>query len=82
MSFSADQITLWPFCEAPLQYRQLSSHGGDEDWIMVVPDNLLTVPCGHSIVANKIEPLKRAIGICDTSEHRVDGATVFIGAHS
>lgn len=75
-------ITLWPFYEGPEEYQALSPHGGDEDWIMFVPDDLLSVACGHSTVAFKLEPIRRAIGICDTTDHRVEGGTVFIGAHS
>lgn len=65
-------IRLWPFDNAPQKYRDLSPHGGDEDWIMFVPDELRF----------DTYRLESAIGIFDTSEHKIDGATIFIGAHS
>jgi hypothetical protein len=30
-------MLLWRFYDAPEEYRALSDHGGDEDWILFVP---------------------------------------------
>ena len=82
MKPSAASITLWPFYDAPDEYRELSPHGGDEDWIMFVPDELLSHRCGHSTVAFQLDRIRQAIGVCDTSDHRIEGGTIFIGAHA
>ena len=31
-------IHVWPFHDAPQAYRDMSPHGGDEDWIALIPD--------------------------------------------
>jgi len=30
-------IKVWPFSEAPDTYRLMSTNGGDEDWVALVP---------------------------------------------
>jgi hypothetical protein len=30
-------IRLWHWADAPKEYRDLSTHGGDEDWVMHCP---------------------------------------------
>ena len=30
-------IRVWPFGDAPEEYQALSTHGGDEDWVVVIP---------------------------------------------
>ena len=35
--WQADYIRVWPWHQAPLALRDLSTNGGDEDWIAVVP---------------------------------------------
>jgi len=66
------RASLWSFCDAPQEYRDLSGHGGDEDYVLFVPDGFI----GY------IDNIVRAIGVCDTSEHPVAGGTIYIGAHS
>lgn len=72
-------IKVWPWAVAPEEYKALSTHGGDEDWVAYVPVefNELAIPwlgengAGH-------------FGVCNTSVHDIeeDDATVYIGAHS
>lgn len=33
-------ILVWPFDEAPKEYQNLSTNGGDEDWLAFVPEHL------------------------------------------
>ena len=33
-------ITIWRYQDAPPELRALSTHGGDEDWLAVVPRSL------------------------------------------
>lgn len=67
-------VTVWRFDEAPEELRALSSHGGDEDWLAVLPFGQ-TMPMWMAPGS--------AFGVCDVSEHDlIDGSTVCIGAHS
>lgn len=67
-------IIVWEFDEAPEEYRALSSHGGDEDWLAFVPDSLKRRYIGW------LES-RSSFGPYSVSEHSVEGGTVRIGAH-
>lgn len=73
---TTNPILVWPFDEAPQEYRDLSDHGGDED-------GLALVPVEH---AGKWIPWLeegRAFGRCSVSKHALpDGSAVYIGAHA
>lgn len=69
-------IVVWRFHDAPRVFRDLSDHGGDEDWLAVVP---------ASMAGEYIGWLQEGslFGICSISEHRLDdGSVVYIGAHA
>ncbi len=68
-------IYVWRFDDAPKKYRELSPHGGDEDWLAYVPGSLKDewIPW--------LEP-NSSFGVCDVSKHPFDGGHVHIGAHS
>lgn len=67
-------IRVWAFVDAPPNYRQLSPHGGDEDWLALVPPNYGYVPWIQDV---------GPFGRCDVSEHQLpSGYTVYIGAHA
>ena len=68
-------ILVWRFYDAPKEYQGLSPHGGDEDWIALVPNSMSGDYIGW------LEPGSR-FGCCDVSEHKVDSGTVYIGAHA
>jgi hypothetical protein len=56
----AEPITVWRFYEAPEELRNLSPHGGDEDWLAEIPQQMETptwIEAGS------------AFGACDVSEH-------------
>lgn len=67
-------IIVWSFYDAPGELRCLSNHGGDEDWIALLPagmDRPSWMESGSSF------------GCCDVSEHELeDGRRVYIGAHA
>jgi hypothetical protein len=68
-------IKVWRFKDAPKEFRDLSTHGGDEDWLAHVPEEL----AGAYI--SWIE--SGAFGCCDVSEHFLDdGSVIRIGAHA
>jgi len=62
-------IKLWHFADAPEDLRKLSSHGGDEDFIVLVPAG--------------VELPDWTLWWQDTRRHELpDGSLVLIGAHS
>jgi hypothetical protein len=69
-----EPIRVWRFQDAPEEYRALSQHGGDEDWIAYVP----------AYLANSYIPWLESgsFGVCDISEHKLRsiGDTIYIGA--
>ncbi len=65
-------IRIWQWKDAPLRWRELSYNGGDEDWVMYVPDG-----CNADTYR-----LEQAIGICTTNVHPVQGGLVYIGVHA
>lgn len=67
-------IRVWRFWSAPPEYRALSNHGGDEDWVAHLP-------------AGEEEPAwadtGSSFGCCSVSRHELpDGSCVLIGAHA
>jgi hypothetical protein len=72
----SEPILIWRFHDAPEEYRNLSEHGGDEDWIAVLPAAMAGawIPWLES---------GSSFGCCDVSEHPLpDGRKVLIGAHA
>lgn len=66
-------VRIWKWWEAPGELRFLSDHGGDEDWVCLVPKEMV----GDYL------PFIDALGVCRVSEHTLtDGRKVFIGAHA
>ena len=75
-------ILVWRFCDAPEDLRALSTNGGDEDWLAVVPTSFLDKD-GYFNVPSWIE--YGTFGSCsvDRYDHPDgSGAQVFIGAHA
>lgn len=72
-----EPIRVWFFYEAPPELQALSGHGGDEDWLALVPNQYqqhylpwLDVP---------------AFGCCDVSQHQhpdYPDCTIYISAHA
>ena len=69
-------IRVWAGAEAPGEFKALSNHGGDEDWIAYVPKRYLDANygCEPSWIMH--------LGVCDVSRHEVSHGLVFIGAHA
>ena len=69
-------IQVWSFYDAPEAYRELSPHGGDEDWLALIPAHLADRYIGWLESGS-------SFGRCDVSEHpQPDGSIIRIGAHS
>lgn len=70
-----DTIRVWRFADAPMWMQRLSTHGGDEDWLALVPPNLALA----YVPWLEVGPF----GCCDVSQHPIAcGYVVFIGAHA
>jgi hypothetical protein len=70
-------IIVWAFDDAPEKYRSLSTHGGDEDWVALLPPSIRSAEDVWWMHAGG------AFAIFDYSEHPLpDGRTVVIGAHA
>ena len=69
-------IVVWKFDEAPLEYRKLSTNGGDEDWLAKLGPN------------DKVEEVLWAgqgspFGVFNVEVVTTrDGVTFLIGSHS
>ncbi len=68
-------IMVWRFKDAPEVLRKLSTSGGHEDWLALVPE------CMRGEYISWLEGLP--FGICDIQRAKLpDGRTVFIGTHA
>lgn len=69
-------IRVWPFYRAPEHLRALSQHGGDEDWLALVP---LSVETPEWLTSTGYF----GFGGCSVSEREMaDGSRVYIGVHA
>ena len=69
-------IQVWRFEDAPEEYKKLSPHGGDEDWLILVPPGY-----ENDCIGWLEESTSSRIG-CDISVHPLEnGSVVHIGAH-
>jgi hypothetical protein len=67
-------IIVWRFRDAPTEYKNLSEHDGNEDWLAFIPNSS---HIGQPFWMESGTPFGRR----NTSEHIVDGGHVYIGAH-
>lgn len=73
---SPSAIQIWRFDEAPKEYQDLSEHGGDEDWVALLPASF------DGEIITWLED-GSSFGCCSVSEHKLsDGRIVRIGAHA
>ncbi len=70
-------ITIWYFQDAPQEYQDLSTHGGDEDYVMLVTGIMHESFLPDSIVRRGL------LGASSTDKHDLpNGDIVYIGAHA
>jgi hypothetical protein len=69
-------IRVWEFKDAPVYFRRLSTNGGDEDWIVVVPPGFFQ----DGITPEWI----RKMDSCGEPQiiQMANGYTVYIGSHA
>lgn len=69
-------IHVWRWKDAPEGFKKLSRHGGDEDWVALVPKEL-----SNDFISWMEEG--SPFGCCSVSEHKLPGGCVVrIGAHA
>jgi hypothetical protein len=71
-------ILVWRFYDAPKELQNLSSHGGDEDWLAFVPQTI----CNDDTVYLGWLESGSPFGCCDVSQHEYEGGRIYIGAHA
>lgn len=69
-------IQVWRWEDAPEEYRALSTHGGDEDWVALVPKEMAAEYIGWMEDGSPF-------GCCSVSKDMLpNGDVVRIGAHA
>lgn len=72
----SNPILVYRFDDAPEEYRKMSEHGGDEDWLAIVPASLADDDIWWAETGTPF-------GCCHVSQDRLaDGRRVLIGAHA
>lgn len=67
-------VEIWDFESAPQEWKDLSKHGGDEDYIVVVRDGFDGLP----LEEERSDFLNRYFW----EKHEYNGLEIWIGAHS
>jgi hypothetical protein len=73
-----NHIRVWKWEDAPEELKALSQHGGDEDWVALIPPKLADQYIGWMESGGPF-------GCCHVSEHthpELPGYEVRIGAHA
>lgn len=79
---SVKPILVWRFPDAPQEYKDRSQHGGDEDWLAVVPASFYTNAEEDWQDPYWLQGSGR-FGPCEISREVLpDGDVLFIGAHA
>lgn len=72
----AGPIVVWKFSDAPEELQQLSTNGGDEDWLALVPPSMKDDYIGWLEEGS-------SFGCFRVHRHQLkNGFIVFIGCHS
>lgn len=77
MNIAPNHIRVWKFHEAPEELQQLSTNGGDEDWLALIPPSLAGTYISWIATAG--------FGACDVSTYNhpeLPGYEVRIGQHA
>lgn len=80
-----DTIFMWTFKEAPQAFKDISTNGGDEDWIALVPDTVNYFPfVEESCFDTGYEPQKLKIDLLPQLRRwkAQNVFTLYIGSHS
>jgi len=73
-------ILVYAFEDAPEWCQKLSPHGGDEDWLAIVPRYFVGTGDVQDMVPWLCEGT--AFGVCSVAVHELDDCFVVIGCHA
>jgi hypothetical protein len=77
-----DPIRVWQFGDAPKEFRELSTNGGDEDWVAHIPKELLGTTWVDMCMSEN-QPGGRYFCCCCIVEFTLpDGSEIRIGCHA
>lgn len=69
-------IEIWRFDDAPQEWRELSQHGGDEDYIVLMDTLLADTSWIGEVVVERVT-------VCNRERYDLPGGqTIFITAHA
>ena len=72
-------IKIWRFENAPVKYQELTKHGGDEDWVALVPKEVWKSEYAYIPFLEE----GTSFGCCDVSRDKLaNGDMILIGAHA
>jgi hypothetical protein len=72
--FNEDAILVWRWHNAPAELKALSTNGGDEDWVALVPADQKD---------DYISWLENSsFGVCAIDSYDFEGMKVYIGCHA
>ena len=71
-------VKLWLFADAPEKYKSLSTSGGDEDFLALVPKDLLE----NYWILERIFSVGSGFAVCDVEEVSHDDGLIVIGSHA
>ena len=71
-------IKIWKFSDAPFKYQRLSTNGGDEDYVAVIPKAYLKRH--EDFIPSFLE--SELFGCCDVEKHEINEGVVLIGCHA
>lgn len=71
-------MTVWRFEDAPEEYQKLSTNGGDEDWLVLIPAQIVDKIFYYEDMPYWMEKM----GCCSVDKYPLEnGDIVVIGAH-
>lgn len=71
-----EPIRVWKFEDAPKEYKDLSTNGGDEDWVVFVPKEC---DAGDDYQFNWIQYTDTCN---EPAVYKIKDGTIYIGAHA
>lgn len=74
-----EHVRIWQFYNAPPEFRELSTNGGDEDWLVHVPASMVDV----QMLWLELGIINGWFGCSSVDDYALpDGSKIYIGAHA
>lgn len=71
-----NHILIYQFYDAPEELQQLSEHGGDEEWIIIIPNTILNKHHGYISMFEQ-----KFIDNQEVEHENYPDCTIYISAH-